>query len=57
LIGSLGFPEITVPNEVPSENILVGTSFPTVISRKFQGTFFVARISTGSLFILATNTQ
>jgi hypothetical protein len=35
LIGSLGFPGITVPNEVPSEIILVGTSFPTVIAWRF----------------------
>jgi hypothetical protein len=40
LIGSLSFLEITVPHEVPSENILVGTPFLAVISRRFQGNLF-----------------
>jgi hypothetical protein len=38
---------ITVRNEIPGENILARTFFQTVISR---GTYFIARISTGSLF-------
>jgi hypothetical protein len=38
--------EITVRNRVLNENIIVETLFITVIPR---GTYFIARISTGSL--------
>jgi hypothetical protein len=47
----IGFPrqtlKITVRNMAPSENILAGTLFQRVI---FRGTYFIAHISTGSLF-------
>jgi hypothetical protein len=36
-------------NEVPSENVLAGTQFLTVI---YRGTFFIARIPTGCHFFL-----
>jgi hypothetical protein len=39
---------------VPSENILVGKLFLTVISRR---TYYIARISTGSIIFLETNSQ
>jgi hypothetical protein len=37
--------EKTVGNKVPSENILVGTLFPTVISRGTLGNHILLRIS------------
>jgi hypothetical protein len=46
---------ITVRNKVPSENILVGTFFLTVIIRRIGETYFITYIFNGSLFYQATN--
>jgi hypothetical protein len=43
----LGSPENNCQKKVPSENILVETSFPSVI---FGEAYFMARISLGRFF-------
>jgi hypothetical protein len=47
--------EITVRNKVPSENIIARTLFLSVIYRlNRRGTYFIAHISNGGHFLLAT---
>jgi hypothetical protein len=44
--------EITVKNKVPARIFSLGNLFLTVISWEPRGTYFIAHISTGSLFVL-----
>jgi hypothetical protein len=48
--------EITVRYTVPCENILKDTYFQHLVPGESRGTYFLARIPNGSLF-LATNSQ
>jgi hypothetical protein len=44
--------EIAVENKVPAKIFSVDFPFSTAISREPRGSYFIAHISTGSLFVL-----